>query len=177
MNIGEQLVADYLQFIKGCQFTQQCVQIIDEQGEIDVIGIDTKKKIIYVCEVAIHLITGLRYTKDGQGNNIPKIIEKFERDNRYITANWKDYKPEYMLWSPIVKTPKKRGSYNQIEDVERIVSELKKQKINVTPIINILFWECIKELKDYAFGTKRTMESPVMRYLQIETRLKTHLNI
>ena len=41
MNIGEELVAAYLQHIKGCAFTQQNLRTPDVQGEIDVTGMDT----------------------------------------------------------------------------------------------------------------------------------------
>lgn len=76
MNAGEQLVADYLQYVKGCQFVEQSLITTKEQGEIDVIGINIVKKELYICEVAIHLETGLQYTKDRRPNNIQKIIDK-----------------------------------------------------------------------------------------------------
>ena len=53
------------------------------QREIDVVGIDVNKKVIYVCEVAIHLITGLQYTKEKRPNNVNKLIEKFSKDIEY----------------------------------------------------------------------------------------------
>ena len=44
MNVGEQLVADYLQHVKKCQFVGQNLPTSGEQGEIDVVGIDIVKK-------------------------------------------------------------------------------------------------------------------------------------
>ena len=64
MNTGEEIVSAYLQHIKGCEFIQQNLYTPDVQGEIDVVGIDLHKKIVYFCEVAIHLQTGLQYVKD-----------------------------------------------------------------------------------------------------------------
>lgn len=58
MNIGEEIVAAYLQYVKHCEFIQQNLFTPDVQGEIDVVGINLEPKEIYVCEVAIHLTTG-----------------------------------------------------------------------------------------------------------------------
>ncbi len=38
MNIGEEIVAVYLEHIKGCEFTQANLYTPDVQGEIDVVG-------------------------------------------------------------------------------------------------------------------------------------------
>jgi len=78
INLGEELVAAYLQYLKGCDFIQQNLYTPDIQGEIDVVGINLNTKTIYVCEVAIHLVTGLRYTKDRQ----PKITRTSLFTNR-----------------------------------------------------------------------------------------------
>ena len=61
--IGEELVADYLRFVTGCEFVSTNVSIHDVQGEIDVVGMHLKEKRLYVCEVATHLETGLLYVK------------------------------------------------------------------------------------------------------------------
>ncbi len=52
----------------------------DVQGEIDVVGINLKSSKIYVCEVAVHLPTGLHYVKDKQPNNVDKLTENFSKD-------------------------------------------------------------------------------------------------
>ena len=176
MNSGEQLVADYLQHIKKCQFIQQSLPTTEEQGEIDVVGIDTNNKIIYICEVAIHLETGLQYTKDKRPNNISKFIEKFERCNNYAVTHWKEYQHIFMLWSPIVKSPKKEFSHSQLKDIKEIVEKLKIKGINIIPIINQDFMNCIEELKNYASETSKELKSPIMRYMQIESKLKKHIN-
>ena len=58
-NIGEELAGEYLKIVKGCDFVEYNLYTPDIQGEIDVVGIDVRSKKIYICEVAIHLITGL----------------------------------------------------------------------------------------------------------------------
>jgi Holliday junction resolvase-like predicted endonuclease len=60
-NIGESLVGDYLKVMCGCDFVEFNLYTPDVQGEIDVVGINAKGKVIYICEVATHLVTGLRY--------------------------------------------------------------------------------------------------------------------
>ena len=97
INIGEEIVAAYLQHIKGCEFIQQNLYTPDVQGEMDVVGIDLETKTIYVCEVAIHLITGLQYVKDSQPNNINKLTEKFSKDSEYTNKYFPDYIKHFML--------------------------------------------------------------------------------
>ncbi len=97
INIGEEIFAAYLQHIKGCEFIQQNLYTPDAQGEMDVVGIDLETRTIYVCEVAIHLITGLQYVKDSQPNNINKLTEKFSKDIEYTNKYFPDYIKHFML--------------------------------------------------------------------------------
>lgn len=123
MNIGEQLVSDYLECIKECDFIQKNLQIPENQGEIDVIGINLKKKEIFVCEVAIHLTVGLQYTKSGKPNNVDKICEKLSRDIEYTHKYFPDYKQYFMFWTPVVKnTPNAKN--NQMKDVRDIKARI-----------------------------------------------------
>jgi Holliday junction resolvase-like predicted endonuclease len=79
-NTGEEIVGAYLQHIRGCEFVQYNLHTPDVQGEVDVIGINIRDRIIYVCEVAIHLITGLQYVKGGRPGNVNRFLKKFEKD-------------------------------------------------------------------------------------------------
>ena len=127
VNLGEEIVAAYLQYIKGCEFIQQNLYTPDVQGEIDVVGIDLETKTIYVCEVAIHLITGLQYVKDSQPNNVNKLTEKFSRDIEYTNKYFPDYSKYFMLWSPIIKVPGKKAKFNQMADIEGITGNIQAQ--------------------------------------------------
>ena len=49
--IGEELVADYLRFVTGCEFVSTNVSPPDVQGEIDVVGMHLKEKRLYICRV------------------------------------------------------------------------------------------------------------------------------
>ena len=77
INVGEQLVSSYLRYIRHCDFTQTNLYTIESQGEIDVVGVNLAEQRAYICEVAIHLTTGLQYTKSNRVNNVEKLTEKF----------------------------------------------------------------------------------------------------
>lgn len=177
MNLGEELVAAYLEHIKGCQFIQQNVYTPDVQGEIDVVGIDLKTKSIYVCEVAIHLTTGLLYVKNGKPNNVGKLTEKFSKDIEYANKYFPEYQKHFMLWSPIVKNSKKTSKHNQIKDLEVIQENLRrKYEVEIDFIINEKFLECLDELREFARDTTKELKSPVLRLMQVEEYLKKHTN-
>ena len=57
IGLGEEITAAYLRYIKGCEFIQQNLYTPDVQGEIDVVGIHLELSTIYVCEVALHLVS------------------------------------------------------------------------------------------------------------------------
>ena len=54
-NPGEHLVGQNLREIKECDFVEYNLQTKKTQGEIDVIGINSTKKKVYICEVANHI--------------------------------------------------------------------------------------------------------------------------
>lgn len=171
MNIGEELVAAYLQHIKGCDFTQQNLYIPDVQGEIDVVGISlADPRTIYICEVAIHLVTGLQYKKESTPNNAVKLTEKFSRDIEFARKYFPDYKQHFMLWSPIIKNS------NQERDLKEIGKRIKsKYQIAIEFVVNADFQWRLEELKNYAASKTEELKNPVLRLFQIEQALKKHL--
>lgn len=176
MNIGEELVAAYLQHIKGCEFTQQNLYTPDVQGEIDVVGINLADKSIYVCEVAIHLSTGLLYTKGAKPNNVAKLTEKFSRDIEYAEKYFPDYQRHYMLWSPIVRQSKADAVLNQQRDIEEIARQLhSKYDVALELVVNEVFQARFDELREFARGKSEELKNPVLRLFQIEEALKRHL--
>jgi len=175
INLGEELVAAYLENIKGCEFIQQNLYTPDVQGEIDVVGIDLKTKSIYVCEVAIHLTTGLRYVKDRQPNNVNKLTEKFSKDIEYANKYFSDYEKHFMLWSPIVKNSKETSKHNQIRDLKEIQQNIhSKYGINLEFIVNERFLNCLNELREFAKRETKELKSPVLRLMQVEEYLKKY---
>lgn len=176
MNIGEEIVAAYLQYVKQCEFIQQNLYTPDVQGEIDVVGINLEEKELYVCEVAIHLTTGLRYVKDRQPNNVQKLTDKLSKDIEYGNKYFPDYKKHFMLWTPIVKYSGEDTKHDQIEDIQKIQDNIKrKYKTEIEFIINEKFAACLAELRKYAAEETKELKSVILRYMQVESYLDKHL--
>ena len=176
MNIGEELVATYLEHVKGCDFVQQNLYTPDVQGEIDVVGINLKERKVFICEVAIHLQTGLQYTKDKRPNNVQKLTEKFSRDIEYAEKYFPDYERHLMLWSPIIKSAKEKSKHNQQKDIIQIGNNIKeKYGYDIEFVTNEKFLNCMNELRELAKTKTEELKNPVMRFLQIEEALTKHL--
>jgi len=176
INVGEQIVSSYLKYVRGCEFIQTNLYTVETQGEIDVVGIDLDKRKLYVCEVAIHLSTGLQYTKDKRPNNVNKLSEKLSRDIAYARKYFKDYDAEFMLWSPVVKLRESNPIYNQIGHLETVAkSILDSHSVEVTFVVNKKFQECLQEMRTFAGMQSSELKCPIMRLFQIEEQLKKHL--
>jgi hypothetical protein len=141
-----------------------------------IVGIDLKQKKVYVCEVAIHLTTGLQYVKDKRPNNINKLTDKFSRDIEYANKYFNDYVKHFMLWSPVVKSTG-RQEYNQKKHIEEIDQNIKANfGVSIEFIVNDHFSECLNEMRVFAKSTTAEIKCPVMRFLQIEEHLAKHLS-
>ena len=175
-NVGEEIAGQYLKYCKGCEFIDYNVYTIDSVGEIDVVGINSKEKCVYLCEVAIHSRSGLRYTKNKRPDNVNRFMDKFSKDIEYAKKSFEGYNITVMLWSPIVKSAKKESIYDQMKDVELIKQKIfTKYHINIVPIINEDYYNALLELRKKASTATEELKSPVMRYLQIEEKLKSHI--
>lgn len=176
MNTGEELVSSYLRYIRGCEFIQKNLYTVETQGEIDVVGINLKERRVYICEVAIHLITGLQYTKAAAPNNVHKLTEKLSRDIVYAKSYFPEYTHQVMLWSPIIKTGKHGSKHSQARDIEEINRNIFSQhKVEVDFVINERFLSCIEEMRNFARKETSELKCPVMRFMQIEERLNMHI--
>ena len=151
MNVGEQLVSSYLRYIRKCDFIQTNLYTVDVQGEIDVVGINLKERKVYVCEVAIHLTTGLQYVKDKRPNNINKLVEKFTRDIAYARKYLGEYEHHFMLWSPIVKDSKGDPQYNQLGHLAEVKRQvLAATQVDVKCVVNEAFRDKMTEMRRFA---------------------------
>jgi hypothetical protein len=176
LNVGEQIVSSYLRYIRRCDFIQTNLYTIESQGEIDVVGLNIAEQQVYVCEVAIHLTTGLQYVKNKRPNNVQKITEKFSKDIEYVRKYLDRYKPHLMLWSPIVKDTKGKLEYNQVQHLKDIKENIKAQYgIELEYIVNERFHECLEELRIYAKTQTKELQCPLMRLMQIEEYLSKHI--
>lgn len=177
LNVGEQLVASYLRYIQDCDFTQTNLYTVESQGEIDVVGLNIVEQQVYVCEVAIHLTTGLQYVKNKRPNNIQKLTEKFSRDIEYAKKYFGEYDQHFMLWSPIVKDSKGKFEYNQMRHLTKIQENIKKKyDIDIERIVNEKFQECLEELRNYAKSETKALQCPLMRLMQVEEYRAKHVS-
>ena len=176
MNVGEELVSSYLEYIKGCEFIQKNLYTPEVQGEIDVVGLDLHSRTVYVCEVAIHLQTGLQYTKDNRPNNVNKLVEKFSKDIEYANKYFNDYTKVFMLWTPVVKKAKEDAKNDQERDLEEIKKQLRiKYNIDLVLVINEEFFRCMNEMREYASKQTEDIKSLVLRLFQIEECTKRNI--
>jgi len=87
-----------------------------------------------------------------------------------------DFKHTFMFWSPIVKTGSDKAKYNQTRDVEEIKQVIKQtDNVDLVVVTNKQYLECINELRKVALTRTDAIKSPIMRFLQIEEKLKAHL--
>lgn len=176
-NIGEEIAGEYLKFVKGCEFIEYNLYTPDVQGEIDVIGINIKEKALYVCEVAIHLTTGLQYVKNKAPDNVNRFLNKFRKNIPYAEKYFPDYEKHFMLWSPIVKNQGVNAKHNQLNDVNEIKAKLKEEYgHDLELVINQTYQNAMDELRAVAAKETKELKSPVLRLLQIEEKLCKHLN-
>jgi hypothetical protein len=175
-NPGEHLVGQYLRIMKNCDFVEYNLQTISPQGEIDVVGISSTQNQIYICEVATHLETGLNYQKNGEADNVERFKSKFSKSIGYAKHNFEGYECHYMLWSPIVRIPKKADAKrNQYMDLQEIKTFFQNEfNVEIELIYNQKYLDCIDELRKAAKDITQEMSSPIMRFLQIEEKLKVH---
>lgn len=177
MNVGEQFVSSYLQYIRECDFIRTNLPT-KSQGEIDVVGLNLAEKQIYICEVAIHLTTGLQYVgKNNRTNNVQKLIDKFSKDIEYARENWGQYDHHFMFWSPVVKNTQGRLENNQMQHLTEIETNIKKAfDIEIEFIVNEKFQKCLAKLRDYAGSKTAAFSCPLMRLMQIEYFLDKHVS-
>jgi hypothetical protein len=159
-DIGEYIVGAYLKIIKGCDFVDYNVRPsgggLEGLNEIDVLGLDLKNKVAYLCEVTTH-IRGVLY-KDYQ-TTFEKLKNKYEKQKKYASLNLKDFhEKRYMFWSPVVPRGKLTERLKTIDGFELIINEEYSQ--------------CINELKEEAKKLTHDTGNPFFRVLQILENLR-----
>jgi hypothetical protein len=177
-NPGEEVVGEYLKIILGCDFVEYNLYTPDIQGEIDVVGINVKENIVYVCEVATHLVTGLMYVnaKNKQPDNVNRFAMKFRKNIEYANKYFADYEKHFMLWSPIVKNQGPKAKHNQLTDISDIQKIIKYEfGVKIEPVINHEYEKYLDQLRAYAAKETKELKSPILRLMQIEEKLSKHL--
>ncbi|QEI11470.1 hypothetical protein [Cellvibrio japonicus] len=175
-NPGEEIVGEYLKYFLGCDFVEYNLYTPDVQGEIDVVGINPKNRIVYICEVATHLVTGLQYVKERQPDNVERFTKKFRKNIQYANKYFEGYEKHFMLWSPIVKNQGVGAKNNQMRDIEEIQNNLRTEfGVELEPIINKAYQNCLLQLRKYAAIETKELKSPILRLMQIEEKLAKHV--
>jgi hypothetical protein len=175
-NPGEEIVGEYLKIIGNCDFVEYNLHTPDTQGEIDVVGINAKEQILYVCEVATHLVTGLQYTKNNQPDNVNRFISKFKKNIQYARKSFPEFEHHFMIWTPIVKNQGSNAKHNQMRDIEQIKAIILNDfDEEIKAVINQDYADCLTELRIFAAKETKELQSPIMRILQIEEKLNKHL--
>lgn len=174
-NLGEEICGEYLKYILKCEFITYNVKIPSVQGEIDVVGINLEKKLIYVCEVAVHT-SGLGYSRNNQPDDYGRFVAKFQKDIGYAKKYFPDYLIQPMIWSPIVKISGQKAKYNTATELERVVQYIQNEhQLSLDLVINESFHAAIEKLKEYTDTETSEFKSSVMRMFQIQRNLEKHL--
>ena len=174
-NVGEEIVGEYLQVIRGCEFVQYNVYTREAQGEIDVLGVSFARREVFVCEVAVHLTTGLLYVSSGKTDTVQRFLKKFNKDIDYAEKAFADFERRYMLWSPIVRSSKPGVKYDQLKAVEEVRDQMKASRgVEIEFVINEDFASALSELRAYAADRTEELKSPLLRLMQIEAYLARH---
>ena len=162
LNGIEEFVGEYLKIIEKCDFINYNTnfKINDDEcnkqngmAEVDIIGINTKEKKIFVCEVSAQI--------NGIGTYADRVNKKFEKSRKYVETNLKKFgakeeDKKYLFWSPYITDREKR----KITDQDVII--ISKQE----------FLQAVDKLKDYLKDQTQVFFSPVTRFLQVYAHLE-----
>jgi hypothetical protein len=161
-DMGEYIVGAYLKIFKECDFVNYNVKFPggrrEGSNELDVVGLDFKNKIAYLCEVATH-IDGLLYGNSNE-TTVEKIKTKYEGQKEYADKYLPNFftNRRFMFWSPVVP----KGC---------ITKEL--EKVNgLELVINEKYAQCIDELREKAKKLTNDVGNPFFRTLQILEHLR-----
>lgn len=168
MDIGESLVAAYLRHVRECGLILNNVYLSGEQGELDVVGLETSPaQRVWLCEVTTHT----------RGMNNPskrpaarRVTEKIERAIRFAAETFPNAQPRFEVWSPIVRS-------GLVSELEGVVAEFTKKDVELDLVINEAYTSRIQELVDQARQRSETTGDDAFRMLQILTRLKGTLRV
>jgi hypothetical protein len=168
MDIGESLVAAYHRHVRGCDLILTNVHLVGEQGELDVVGVQSGPvQRAWFCEVTTHT----------RGMNNPskrpaarRVAEKIESAERFASNTFPNAEARFEIWSPIVRP----GLVAELDDV---VASCRTRGVELDLVVNETYTERIQELVDVARSTSETTGDDAFRMLQIMTRLKGTLNV
>ena len=158
--IGEYIVGAYLKIIKICDFVDYNVRPpggkLEGLNELDVIGLDFKNKIAYLCEVATH-IRGLQYGDNK--TSVERVKTKYKKQKKYANEHLSNFPNQYfMFWSPVVHKGYVTSELEKIDGLELVINEK--------------YTQCIDDLKEKAKELTNDVGNPFFRTLQILEHLR-----
>lgn len=160
-DVGEYIVGAYLKLIRGCDFVDYNVRPpgggMKGLGELDVVGLDLRNSIAYLCEVTTH-IWGLRYGSSNE-TTVQRVREKHARQREYAAEHLREFNTlHFMFWSPVVPVgPITRG----LETIDTLGS-----------VINERYARRVDDLRELARKTTHDTGNPFFRMLQILEHLR-----
>jgi hypothetical protein len=159
--MGEFLVGAWLNLVKKCDIIQYNARLpgggVKGLSEVDVIGLDQRRKIAYLCEVTTHL-HGVLY--ENYPTTMKKLRSKFARDRKFASRMLRGFHRKYMLWAPVVPEGKLTAQ----------LGGLVKEGIEL--VINKAYADKIEELKREAGDREEDTGNPAFRLLQILGHLR-----
>jgi len=158
--MGEYAVGAYLRIVNGCDFIDYNVRRpgggLAGLDELDVIGLDFKKKVAYLCEVTTH-IRGLLYIDNA--TTVRRIKQKYEKQRKYAEDYLSDFPlRHFMFWSPVVPQGYITDQLQQIGGLELVINQEYSTRID--------------ELRQRAKKMENDTGNPFFRVLQILEHLK-----
>lgn len=161
-DVGEYIVGAYLKLIKECDFIEYNVRPpggrLKGLNELDVMGLDFKKRTAYLCEVTTHITGLLIRNKQDTVDTIQKKYLRMKEDAEEYLSFFPPKKRHFMYWSPVV------GKGYITEGLEAIDG--------LELIINRDYTERFEELRELAGKATHNSGNPFFRMLQIEEHLR-----
>ena len=159
-DIGEYIVGAYLKIIKECDFVDYNVRPpgggLEGLNELDVVGLDFKNKIAYLCEATTH-IRGVLYNDNR--TTVERIKTKYERQKEYASNYLLDFPNRcFMFCSPVVPKGYITSELGKIGGLELVINEKYAQYID--------------ELRKKAKELTHDVGNPFFRMLQILEHLR-----
>jgi len=164
MDIGESLVGAYLRHVVGCQVVVYNSFFVDQQGEIDVVGLELgQTRSVWLCEVTTHI--GSMDLRRGPNTAEQVLAKKLDRLRHFAATTFPDDEHHFEWWSP-------RVASGLVQIMSGLEADWKEQGDDLRFVINQVYTRRIQALVDNAKGNASTTNEPAYRLLQVLTRLR-----
>jgi hypothetical protein len=176
--VGEEIVGAYLKECLGCDFVEYNYDLGAKQAECDVVGFDIRKKRVYLCEVTTHT-QGLLYVnqKTRQPDTETRLKRKFNSVVSYARARFTDFDCRFMFWSPIVPKAGPDAKYNAWSAIVSLKEYCRTElQVELQTVTNEEYLNKLLELRALAKTKGSDSPFPILRFLQIEEKLREHLS-